>query len=160
MDIHGKFLFYVFYDNKSIELEILVVADESTSYDCVLGRDFLEKANLVLVSGAGVVMGDNIEADDTVGMIMSIDWASDGTQLTIGEDIDFVNRKRLNYMFDHYYIRPERPAEPRVKSEIRLILDDAKPFSCTPRRLSYDERQRLQVILDEYLEKGYIRPSE
>lgn len=115
-------IFYDFYDNKSIELEILIVADESTSYDCILGRDFLEKTNLVLVSGAEAVVGDSIEADDAVGMIMSIDWASDGAESAIGEDIDYVNRRRLNDMFDHYYIRPERPAE---------------PFICTPHRLSY-----------------------
>lgn len=94
----------------------MIVADESTFYDCVL-----EKANLVLESGTEAVVGDNIEADSAVGMMMAIDWASDGAQLAICEDIDYVNTKELNDMFDHYYIRPECPVEPRVRSEIRLI---------------------------------------
>lgn len=34
-----------------------------------------------------------------------------------------------------------------------------KPFSCSPRRLSYVEREKLQVMLDEYMRDGIIRKS-
>lgn len=43
---------------------------------------------------------------------------------------------------------------------MKLILENSKPFNCPPRRLSYSEKQELQKILDDYLQKGIIRSSE
>lgn len=54
----------------------------------------------------------------------------------------------------------KRPIEPKVKCEMKLTLDNVKPFNCPPRRLSYAEKIELQKLLDEYLEKKYIQPSE
>lgn len=47
-----------------------------------------------------------------------------------------------------------------VRKEMKLVLENSNPFACAPRRLSYKEKIELQNIIDEYLEKGYIRPSE
>jgi len=63
-------------------------------------------------------------------------------------------------MVECCYVNKERPKEPEVRCEMKLRLVDSKPFSCSPRHLAYTEKEKLQVILDEYLSEGIIRPSE
>jgi len=63
-------------------------------------------------------------------------------------------------MVERCYVNKEWPKEPEVRCEMNLRLEDSKPFSCSPRRLAYTEKEKLQVILDEYLSEGIIRPSE
>lgn len=48
----------------------------------------------------------------------------------------------------------ERPKAPSTSCEVKLNFE--KP----PKRLSYDDKEKFQLILDDYLDKGYIRPSE
>lgn len=80
--------------------------------------------------------------------------------LMIGNDIGINDKARLKTIFVDCYVRPPRPHEPPTRSEIKRNFEKLKPFSCTPPRLSYAEREKLQVILDEYLKKGFTRPSE
>lgn len=49
--------------------------------------------------------------------------------------------------------------EARDGKILKLILTNEKPFSCTPRRLSYHEKTVLRSILDELVSKGIIRES-
>jgi len=43
---------------------------------------------------------------------------------------------------------------------MRLNLERSNPFSCAPRRLAYTEKEKLQELLDGYLENGIIHPSQ
>ena len=63
-------------------------------------------------------------------------------------------------MIDEHYMTPNRTNDPKLKCEMTLHLENPKPFYCAPRRLAYTEKIELQKLLDDYLEKGYIRPSE
>lgn len=89
-----------------------------------------------------------------------MDIGQDDFELPIADGIDCSTRGKLLDLYNNYYVRPERPSKPGVYSEMKLNLSDDKPFSCNPRRLSYAEKSELQILLDEYLKKGYIRPSE
>ena len=40
-------------------------------------------------------------------------------------------------------MRPKRPVGPDTRCEIKLNLEGARSYSCRPRRLSYDEREKL-----------------
>lgn len=42
---------------------------------------------------------------------------------------------------------------------MELMLTSDKPFACAPRRLSYDEKNRLRCILDGLIDKGVIKES-
>ena len=43
--------------------------------------------------------------------------------------------------------------------EMNIVLKSDQPISFQPRRLSYADKEKVQVILDDLLEKGVIRPS-
>jgi len=78
----------------------------------------------------------------------------------INENLKFEYNKRFEKVFDEHYLKNLRPDNPKIKTEMKLVVEKPKPFSCAPRRLSYAEKNALEKILDDYLEKGYIRPSE
>ena len=42
---------------------------------------------------------------------------------------------------------------------VKIHLKDDKPFSFNPRRLSWAEKDAVQSILKDWLEKGVIKPS-
>lgn len=56
-------------------------------------------------------------------------------------------------------MQAERPTEPRVNAELELRLNNVQAFHCTPRRLSYVQKDQLRKILDDLLEKEIIRVS-
>lgn len=78
----------------------------------------------------------------------------------INENLSPEYTKKFPDLFEKCYINPKRPKEPQTRCEVKLTLDCPKPFHCPPRRLSYTEKNELQKIIDEYLSKGFIRPSE
>lgn len=63
-------------------------------------------------------------------------------------------------MFLKEYVRPDRPEQPLINSEIKLCLKEEKPFQFSCHRPSYVERKELRKILDSLLDKGIIKPSE
>lgn len=58
-------------------------------------------------------------------------------------------------MFEELYVRTKRP-DPFTRCEIKISLEKSKPFSCSPRRLSYSKKEQLQKLSDE----GIIRNSD
>ena len=132
------------------------------AFECVLARNFLAKGNLGIVFlNKGDFVSDVHDREAFESAILSID-IGDGEDfvLTTGDGIDHYDKDRLFELYNDYYVRPERPSKPRIFSEIKLNMSDDRPFYCNPRSLSYAERSELQILLDKYLEKEYIRPSE
>jgi len=74
------------------------------------------------------------------------------------ESVEYKVGERVK-MVESCYVNKEKQKEAEVRCEMKLRLEDSKPFSCLPRRLAYTEKVKLQVILDEYLSEGMIRPS-
>lgn len=79
--------------------------------------------------------------------------------LIINSKISIDVQQQFKKLFQETYIQLERLLEPKDKVELRLTLKDTQPFNCTPRRLSYVEKDQLKLILDRLLKKGTIRPS-
>lgn len=106
-------------------------------YDCILGRNFLKIAELGLVPvDRGARKEVVCEFQGEIGTIMSINCEDDNIDLLkVGEDVRYVYRKKLDDMFLKYYLRPRRPLEHRVRSCIRLIVENGRIFICTPLRL-------------------------
>jgi len=53
-----------------------------------------------------------------------------------------------------------RPEIPVTKAEIKLVLNETKPFHFMPRRLSHVEKEKLREILEDLTERKIIRPSD
>lgn len=161
MNSFGKFKVKVHLINKNVEIDLLVVSEDTMRYNVVLGRDFLKEANSKLIIDDEVLPIDGFNNyDQHEQEIMAIDMETNNVDLNIGANISENDSKSLHKLFQSIYIKGKRPIENLVKSEMKLILENHKPFNCPPRRLSYAEKQKLQIVLDEYLEKGIIRPSE
>lgn len=161
---YGKFLCYIEVLNKNIKIELVVVDSESMKYCVLLGRDFLRKTNSRIVWGESLedknVCEESCEAFEK--QIMSINLCLDASveSLNVCASLPYTFKTKLEEILRKTYFQSERPDEPEVRSEMKLVLECDKTFNCPPRRLSYVEKQELQKILDDYLEKGIIRVSE
>lgn len=186
----GKCLSFLKISNKYIEVELIVVDKMSMKYPVLLGRDFLHKTNSKIVLFNSEIDGTEVplaakysqeilnkreennkilktttdaqQSEEFEKQIMAIDIFSHSHEfdLKIGENVPRHYVTELNKIFLQTYVQMERPEIPKVRCEMKLTLDNPKPFNCPPRRLSYAEKQELQKILDEYIEKGVIRSSE
>lgn len=62
--------------------------------------------------------------------------------------------------FDKLYLNTSRPDQPLEHYEMKIVLKHEQPFAFRPRRLSYDEKIKLQKILDGLLSKNIIREGQ
>lgn len=167
---NGKCLCLIDVNNKFFEIDLIVVEEDSMKYSVLLGRDFLRKTNAKILFGETISNESEIKIRncdckgdiDFDEMIMSIDTCNEVEEmnLKIGDDVSHKLRIATEIIFRKTYLEMPRPAEPEVRVEMKINVDNIKPFNCPPRRLSYAEKQELQKILDDLLENGVIRVSE
>lgn len=80
-------------------------------------------------------------------------------ELDVNPNLPYEIKNRVIEKFRAKYIRAKRPAEPKVKAELKLNVKDKQPFHYAPSRLSVGEKNKVRAILDDLLERGIIRPS-
>lgn len=94
----------------------------------------------------------NIEIDED-------STSANSRDMSINEDLPFEVKAQARELLERRYVNVQRPLNPAVENTMKLTLTSDKPFSCTPRRLSHDEKSKLRHILDDLLAKGIIRES-
>ena len=173
----NKFEFSFLWLNNNLKLSFvsvesvfelkLIVEGSVMILACVLGMNFLSEEGLVLTKGRICVESANVsedyftEGEKFIRAIMSMKREDTCTMAPrIYEIVSQGVRRTIEGLFLKTYVRPKRPLQPETMCEIKLNLEEARPLSCRPRRLSYVEREKLHFILYNYLRKGYIRPSE
>jgi len=139
-------------DREAKCVSLLVVPPTSMKSSVIIGRNvlkqFFEKGN----------SNDREMEDEAVRELLSIEvhdpneTASD--YLKINSEIETEIRKEMQKLFIVNYVKPERPDQPAVDTEVRLILKDFKPFHFSPRRLSYTEKNALRELLDSLLKRN------
>lgn len=102
----------------------------------------------------------NFEISTVERELFEINVIDNSIDYKIDDQIDHNVRCQFTELVENLYVNKVRPKEPEIRCEMQLRLEDLKPFSCSPRRLGYTEKEKLQIILDEYLENGIIKPSE
>ncbi|XP_033243004.1 uncharacterized protein LOC117186387 isoform X1 [Drosophila miranda] len=162
-----------------------IIVSEDVSKDSEIVTEVVSKAgteNLIdhtrpisYISETGTSINDDAvvtdgivssKAEDTYNEIIAPDifninyLEDEKVDYICGEKISHELKCQLRQAIEDYYVNTVRPKEPLVKCEIKLSLEKSKPFSCAPRRLSYNEKDKLQQLLDEYLKNGIIRPSD
>ncbi|XP_076660976.1 uncharacterized protein LOC143364587 [Halictus rubicundus] len=157
LNVLGKTQATIIYDTEKYCVMLRVVPDETMKNSLVLGREFMKIANLSLSREETVERDDiadimNIEVDQGNTCISADDMRFD-------ENLSNEVKTRARELFSKMYINAQRPVEPSVENTMKLTLTSDKPFSFSPRRLSYDEKNKLRGILDGLLEKGIIRES-
>jgi len=100
------------------------------------------------------------EFDNVCFELMGIETDDCKNSLTINnENLSQSVKDKILDIFHTFYVNCDRPENAETKCEMKLVLNNEKPFNCPPRRLSYREKEIVQKILDEQLEKKIIRPS-
>ncbi|XP_076660892.1 uncharacterized protein LOC143364412 [Halictus rubicundus] len=137
-------------------MTLLVVPDQTMYTPVVLGRDALRLFAMNIVQ----TKRDPISQLEILNIMLDSDDFNPADELNINEKIMPVDKVKLKEMFTNAYLNQKRPELPAVNAELKLTLSNEKSFSTTPRRISYAEKEKLQLILDSLLEKDIIRPSD
>ena len=142
-------------DTMRENLRVYVVPENTSLTPALLGRGILHKFGIRLtfptddsawreIMNINVIEGERHLVDD----------------LRVNSAIPYEAKIKLKQMFQESYVDCPRQLEPKTKAELKLRLDNPQPFYCTPRKLAYDDKEKLQVILDDLLQKRYIRNSD
>lgn len=83
----------------------------------------------------------------------------DKPDINVNPNVDSEVKQKVVELSDEKYLSACRPAVPKIDMEMNIVLKHKQPFSYRSRRLSFVEKQKLQEILDELLERGIIRES-
>lgn len=123
------------------------------SVTMLLGRDALKLFRYKLAKVS--------EYNEAVMQIFSINETRDTfmDRIKINAKLERKDLLELQTIVNEYYIRPERPAEPKIRAEAVINLKETQPIQFGPRRLSYVDRENVNKILDSLLDKKVIRPS-
>lgn len=131
-------------------------------YDVVLGRDLLTCPSLC------VTFGDTVKITKTettcVGNeIMHIEYVDEPysvrNELNINPEIPMQDSEEIREAYGTKYVENVK-AEPCLSEyEMSIALKHEQPISMRPRRLAFAEKETLQKILDDLLERNVIRHS-
>ncbi|KAK9722218.1 Rab-GTPase-TBC domain [Popillia japonica] len=100
------------------------------------------------------------EGDNHIRELMLIDTTDFNVKpdLNINSDLDFVTKEQIYDLVDDYLTCP-KPEHPEIDFECRLTVKPTQPIAFRPRRLSFEEKNKLQAILDDLIERQVIRES-
>ena len=133
-----------------------VVPNNTMRSPLVLGRDVLKNFGLFFNKIEKYV---GKESNELMNIdICLIDEKKD-FGLNMNPEVPYESKVKLLKQFKECYLEAEKPEAPEVKSELKLNLTDTKPFYFAPRRLSFDEKEKLNKILENLTIRGVIRPS-
>lgn len=88
--------------------------------------------------------------------IFNIDISGD--ELNVGNKLDSGKRTELEAIVQAKYFSAPAVVEP-YDYEMNIHLTTDVPFHCSPRRLSYYERDEVQNMVNQLMSEGVIRPS-
>lgn len=170
LEIIGIFYSQVKIENINIELKFYVVPNHTMAFMALLGRDFSTQPYITVTLGDRVVIakkntnGSSInELNSEIDQIMNIEPnmgsldLSDNLQINPKLDGRFVEELKCLYL---NYIQSKDNEIGNVNFEMKILLKHDQPISFRPRRLSYSDKEKLQLILDDLLNRNIIRPSE
>lgn len=143
------------FNNIEHKIEIFVVPDETMQASVILGRDVLSKFNLGL-------MALPYEEAEAVREIFAIDHGKNNLvdSMQINPAVDFKVKLELKKIFTTEYLNKKRPEFPKIKMELSIKLTSEKSIMFGPRRLSFEEKVKLQILLDDLIARKIIRESD
>jgi len=134
--------------------------------DLLLGRNFLSHPRVILN-----VDSDNFEIDykrpDIISFneIISIEVEKDldkEIKVDIEESLPDQDKTKVKNIVTNFYLNKNfhiLESNTDTIPELVIELKDVSVFYFNPRRLSYFEKNKLQIILDDLLDSKIIKPS-
>lgn len=160
LKILGTFRKLVEVNNAKVDLTFHVVEDTAMFCPVLLGRDFIQTSNLRITLGSAVSCENQIDVNEIMHFECTDDVGEGKvTGLNVNPDLSCQDVIKVNEIYSECYVEPERPLSPNVNFEMHIAVTHKQPFAFRPRRLSYEEKEKLHVILQDLIEKQIIRPS-
>lgn len=163
LDILGSIKFNLFVADIEVELSVFVVNDNAIPCPCLLGRDFISnpKVNVTFSNNAVTIKGILDDVVPDINNLMLIDIGDDiDLNLDIGNGINAKQRLEFVNLFKAKYLYAERNTTPMLNftGSIKLEPNHMK-FFYRPRRLSYQDKQIVNEMIQDLLQRGIIKKS-
>lgn len=147
-------------------VDFYVVPKDTISFNCLLGRDFMNRSDLSISFAGNTVTVKSCKGADNFSEaskeIMAINYIEphETNGIRIGQDVTPDVRNRVQDLFQGKYIKPVRPCKPETNFEMTIrVQPNHTPFFYRPRRLSFADKEKVNEITNELLESGVIRKS-
>ncbi|XP_076392691.1 uncharacterized protein LOC143265294 [Megachile rotundata] len=168
MEILGLFDREVKVEGIPVKIKFFVVPDKTMTFMAILGRDFSSNPSIKLSFDNGFVVSrkesdfEN-DFDSAVAQILNIDCVNEpvtmleNLQINSENDSAVVEQIKESYRLD--YLQVKESSISIVDFEMNIVLKHDQPISFRPRRLSYADKEKLQKILDDLLNRDNF-PSQ
>ena len=137
--------------------------------DAIIGRDVIMRPEIQTVIHNDIKMfeinkgclqietSSNTKVNNHKHNIISSDTYQTLTS-NIGKISDDRKAKFLECFKNNYYFN-EKPSKPVTDYQMTITLKKEEPFHFKPRRLSYDQKNKVNGKIQELLKEGIIRES-
>ncbi|GFX89896.1 hypothetical protein TNCV_1535431 [Trichonephila clavipes] len=136
-------------DDENYSLTWNVVPTDKLKFEAVIGSELLEQASISFTKE-----GVKFNKYENHAQLMQIS-AENLQELDLRHVENRQIKKELEKLIQDY--KQEKTASTDVT--MRIILKDEEPVCQHPRRLAFTERQEVNKLIEEWLNKGIIRPS-
>lgn len=170
LDILGIFQRDVIIESIIVKITFYIVSESAIAYPALLGRDFSRNPAIKLTLGENVVVSrrkttlallDNLCTE--VKQILAIDYVSEPTsvrdELNINPEISQESKIEIRRNYQNKYLKQLKFERNEPDFQMSICLTHNQPISFRPRRLSFSDKEKLRVILDDLLNRNIIRPS-
>lgn len=167
LEILGTIEFQVLFESISVNVLFYVTSNDTTSFDCLLSRDFISNESIcVSFKGRDVIITPAeiqsiLDQISLVGFskILNINYVDPNEiDLKINNCLSPLERALLVDVFNDYYHLPTRPEQPVPKYSMKIrVQPNHTPFYFKPHRLSFDEKNAVQELINTMLNNGIIK---
>jgi len=148
--------------NSWFDVELFIVNDSTMQYDLLLDRQFFTNAHIKLIyhqGGFSFERGKN--SDDFIHaiLVMEIEKFDQYDQIknNLDQEVPFFARKKLLKIFKSVDAKKIEPIQDDYS--VKLHIKDESFFRFAPRKLSFTEKNELDAIINDLLERKIIKPS-
>jgi len=148
-----------------INLNFKVVPDSTIQTDCLLGRNFLAhpRVNISVIDGQFTItfkQTDNVPFNEILSLNFDLNNYSElDIDLNINDKLSNEVITNVKQIYINNYVKHCAQDIDDDPPEMHIQLKTHNSFYFRPRRLSYYEKEKLQIILDDMIKKQIIRPS-
>lgn len=164
--IYGKIYDQIILDDIKdtwFDITFLVVDDKTMRHDIIIGCEFINNANLRLIYYKNNFVFELIDDFNAVAQdIFTINIVEPREQWDIiaeylDKDLSMHEKNRLLKVFEE--VESKKIEKIEDDHNVQIYLKDKSLFKYAPRRMSYSEKEDLQKIVDDLLNRNIIKTS-
>lgn len=147
-------------ENIDFQLKFYIVQNQTMAFMALLGRDFSSQPSITVTLGDRVIITKitrhdvsltqefNCEAKQIMNIEPNIDSLKISDKLQINQKIDHQVVQEIECLYSDY-LQVKNYGLNTIDFEMKIALNHNQPISFRPRRLSYSDKDKLQLIINE-----------